>query len=231
MEQNRQRMCLPVQEKQGQLFCISLANSQSSRVPCLFAYQCSWVWQMPIQLEGGGLDACQEVCGLDATAGLHSLVGRKNTKAFNNPNVPLLQESGAKQHLMRDCFVPKSSTSSGLVSSLTWLQQIKKAHSEDSHDSLLNCVRALLLSLGGSINKQQHKHHKARQFSDCSAKVSSPLGIRAFPEDRPDVREMFHFYSVVAWCSAIFFSVTSFVARKTVLRKKRMPLPLLSMKN
>lgn len=74
---------------------------------------------MPMQLEGGGLDACQEACGPDATAGLHSLVGRKNTKAFNNPNVPLLQESGAKQHLMRDCFVTKSSTSSGLVSSLT----------------------------------------------------------------------------------------------------------------
>lgn len=123
------------------------------------------------------LDACQEVCGTNATAGLHSLVGMRSTKAFNNLNVPLLQESGARQHLMRDCFVTKSSTSSGLVSSLTWLQQIKKAHSEDSHDSLLNGVRALLLPLWWSISKQQCKHHKASQVSDCSTKVCFPLGI------------------------------------------------------
>lgn len=101
----------------------------------------------------------------------------RNTKAFNNLNVPLLQESGARQHLMRDCFVTKSSTSSGLVSSLTWLQQIKKAHSEDSHDSILNSVRVLLLPLWWSISKQQCKHHKASQFSDCSTKVCFPLGI------------------------------------------------------
>lgn len=106
-------------QSEGDCFAAPLAISQSSRVPCLFAYQCCLDWQMPMQLEGGGLDDCQEVCGPDATAGLHSLVGKKNTKAFNNPNVPLLQESGAKQHLMRDCFVTKSSTSSGLVSSLT----------------------------------------------------------------------------------------------------------------
>lgn len=170
----------------GDCSAAHLAIGQGSRVPYLFP---CLDWQMPMQLEGGGgLDACQEVCGPDATAGLHSLVGRKNTKAFNNPNVPLLQESSAKQHLMRDCFVTKSSTSSGLVSSLTWLRQIKKAHSEDSHDSILNCVRALLLPLWWSISKQQCQHCKASQFSDCSTKGSLPLGIRAFLEDRFSVQ-------------------------------------------
>lgn len=156
-----------------------LALSQRSRVPCLFAYQCCLDWQMPMQFEegrrmtgrlpGSVWDWCH--------CRTHSLVGMRSTKAFNNLNVPLLQESGARQHLMRDCFVTKSSTSSGLVSSLTWLQQIKKAHSEDSHDSLLNGVRALLLPLWWSISKQQCKHHKAGQVSDCSTKVCFPLGI------------------------------------------------------
>lgn len=131
----------------------------------------------------------------------------RNTKAFNNLNVPLLQESGARQHLMRDCFVTKSSTSSGLVSSLTWLQQIKKAHSEDSHDSILNSVRVLLLPLWWSISKQQCKHHKASQFSDCSTKVCFPLGIMPPVDADHPLPQLLH---VIIYYIMTFYEIRDF---------------------
>lgn len=80
----------------------------------------AWIGKCPCSLKRAGawLAACQPA-GPMPLLDAQSRVGRGNTKAFNNLNVPLLPESGARQHLMRDCFVTKSSTSSGLVSSLT----------------------------------------------------------------------------------------------------------------